>query len=335
MEPLLILIISISFLCTLAILPHWIKKCRQIGLLWKDMNKVNHPKNVAASGGVVVVLAFILGVLSYIAIRTFLFGNGNEISLSLFSLISVILILGFIGLVDDLLGWVHGGLSSRARVLLAFLAAIPLVVINAGNSTMNMPFFGAFNFGLWYPLFLIPLGIAGCTTTYNFLAGYNGLEASQGILILSALAYVTYITGNAWLSVIALCMVASLFAFWLYNKYPAKVFPGDILTYSVGALIATIAILGNIEKIAIFFFIPYIFEVILKVRGKLEKHSFGIPQQDGSLEMPYDKIYGLEHLSIYLLKKLKPSKKAYEKEVVYLINAFQITIIILGIVFVL
>jgi hypothetical protein len=48
--------------------------------------------------------------------------------------------------------------------------------------------------------------------------------------------------------------------------------------------------------------------------------------------MPYDKIYGLEHLAIFLLKKIKPSKKVYENDVVYLINGFQLVVIILGFV---
>ena len=330
MNPLILLTIFLSFFIAFLVLPFWIKKCKQVGLLWNDMNKYGHPKNVASSGGIVVVLAFILGVLIYIAIKTFIIGDGAEMSLQVFSLLCVILILSLIGLVDDLLGWVHGGLSVRSRILLAFFAAIPLVVINAGTSTMALPFIGAINWGLWYPLVLVPLGIAGCATTYNFIAGMNGLEASQGMILLSALAYVSYISGSAWLSVVALCMVAALFAFWIFNKYPAKVFPGDIMTYSIGALIAGIAILGNIEKIAIFFFIPYIIEVVLKLRGKLKVHSFGIPQKDRSLEMPRKKVYGLEHLAIKIMKKIKPSKKAYEKEVVYLINGFQILVILIG-----
>ena len=75
-------------------------------------------------------------------------------------------------------------------------------------------------------------------------------------------------TGDTWLSLIALIMIASLLAFYIFNKVPAKVFPGDVLTYSIGSLIASIAILGNIEKIAIWFFIPYILDTILKTRGK-------------------------------------------------------------------
>lgn len=332
MEPLLTITIFLSFLCTVIILPLWIKRARTEKMTGKDMNKPDK-REVAEGGGVSVLFGVAIGILLYIAINTFYFGQ-NEEMVYIFALLSVILIASFVGMLDDLLGW-KKGLSKKIRIIVLIFAAIPLMVINAGESSMLVPFFGTIDFGILYPLLLIPLGIVGATTTFNFLAGYNGLEASQGILILSALAYVTYVTGNAWLSVVALCMVASLFAFWIYNKYPAKIFPGDALTYSVGALIATIAILGNIEKIAVFFFIPYILEVILKVRGGLNKESFARVNLDGSLEMPYNKIYGLEHLSIWLLKIIKPSKKVYEKEVVYLINAFQILIILLGIFFVL
>jgi len=109
---------------------------------------------------------------------------------------------------------------------------------------------------------------------------------------------------------------------------PAKVFPGDILTWSVGALVASMAILGNFEKVALFVFIPYMLELILKARGGLKKQSFGIPQSDGSLKMPYDKVYGLTHLSILILSKFK--KKVYEQDVVYLIFSFQMLIILLS-----
>ena len=333
MEILLLFSLVISFLLTVMVLPFWIKKTKQIGFLWEDMNKPlkwGKRKNISASGGIVVVIAFVLGVLYYIAIRTFLIESTNGISLEIFALLSVILILAMVGIIDDLFGWKHGGLSIRARLILIFMASIPLVVINAGVSTMSIPFFGSVNFGILYPLLLIPIGIVGATATYNFLAGFNGLEASQGIIILSFLSFVAYKTGSTWLSLVGLIMVAALLGFYIYNKYPAKVFPGNSITWAIGALIAGMAILGNFEKIAVFIFIPYIIETGLKLRGKLEKHSFAKLNKDGSLEMPYKKIYGLEHLAICILKKYKPSKKAYEKEVVYLINAFQLGIIIIG-----
>lgn len=326
MELILITPLLLGFLITLFFIPFWIKKARQIGLVWKDMNKTKHSKdkNVAGSGGICVSFGFVLGVLSYIAIKTFILET-NITTIEILALLSTILIAGFIGLVDDFLGWVHGGLSIKLRLFLIFCSAIPLIVINAGESRMM-----GISLGLLYPLFFIPLGVIGASATFNILAGYNGLEASQGILILAGLSLVTWVTGSQWVSLISLIMISCLIAFYVFNKYPAKVFPGDVLTYTIGALIATIAILGNVEKIAVFFFIPYIIETGLKLKGKLKKQSFAKVNKDGSLDMPYKKIYGLEHTAIYLLKKIKKDKKVYEKEVVLAINLFQTFIMILG-----
>tara|TARA_Y100000310_G_scaffold104733_1_gene103081 strand:- start:4381 stop:5394 length:1014 start_codon:yes stop_codon:yes gene_type:complete len=327
MEILLFLSILLSFLVAVLFLPKWIKKSQKVGLLLENMNKFGHPKNIASSGGVVVVLAFVLGVLFYVAIRTFVM-EGDGVTLEIFALLGVILILAIVGFTDDVLGWRHGGLSIRFRIFLALMASIPLVVINAGHHVINIPFLGPISIGLLYPLVLIPLGIAGAATTYNFLAGFNGLEAGQGIIILSFLSFVAYATGSSWLAIIGLCMVGALIGFYFYNKFPAKVLPGDSLTYAVGALIACMAILGNFERIALFVVLLYFVEVGLKSRGRLKKHSFGIPDENGNLSLPYKKIYGLTHLSIAILRKFK--KNVREKDVVYLIFVFQILICLLA-----
>jgi len=280
------------------------------------MNKLKQPRNVAGSGGVIVIFGFLFSILIYIAVNTFYFDSTKNV-IKIFSLLAAILIISWIALIDDFFGWQRGGLSRKSRIILVLFSAIPLMVINAGESKMM-----GIEFGLLFPLLIIPIGILGATVTYNFLAGYNGLESSQGIIILSALAIVTYYTGSRWLS------FASLIAFYIFNKYPAKVFPGDVLTYSIGALIAIIAILGNIEKISVFFFIPYMLEFSLKLRGKLKKQSFAKVNSEGNLELPYRKIYSLTHLSIFVLNKFR--KKVYERDVVLLINVFQILIILFG-----
>lgn len=327
-EPLLFGTILISFFVTLLIMPLWIKKAKQIDLVWEDMNKPKRERNVAGSGGVIVILGTLVGIFLYIAIRTFYFHSSDGGTLvEIFAIISSLFLVTGVGLIDDLFGWKKGGLSIRSRLILVLFSAVPLMVINAGNSTV----FGI-NIGILYPLLAIPIGVIGATTTYNFLAGYNGLEARQGILILSALAFVAYLHGESWLSLIALIMVTSLIAFYFYNRNPARVFPGDVMTYSIGMMIAAIAIIGGLELIAVLFFIPYIIEMILKSRGKLKKYSFGKPNEDGSLDLAYEKIYGLEHLAIKILKKIKPSHKVYENDVVNLINGFQVVIIIIALI---
>ncbi|MBT4258083.1 glycosyl transferase family 4 [archaeon] len=327
MDPIILIAILISFFCTYLVLPTWIRKAKENKMTAKDMHKINEER-VAEVGGISVLIGLSIGILIYVGIQTFYIGNTSNL-IEIFALLSVLFISSMIGLTDDLLGW-KKGLNKKIRLILMIFAAIPLMVINAGESVMSLPLLGTINFGIFYPLLLIPLGIVATTTAFNIIAGYNGLETSQGILILSGLGLATYFTGNAWLSVICAFAVASLIAFYIFNKHPAKVFPGDTLTYSVGALIGTIAIMGNIEKAAIIFFIPYILEVFLKARGKLVKESFAKLNEDGSLEVPYEKFYGIEHIAIAVLKKIKPGKKVYEKEVVYAINLFQIIFIVLG-----
>jgi len=327
MEMLPLIAVFLGFALCLVFVPLWIKKSKQIGLLWEDMNKYKFPKNVAGSGGLVVLFSFLIGTLSYVALRT-LFRELDSIIINILAILLVVLIAGFVGFIDDVLGWKTKGLSARVRIFLVLMSAIPLIVINAGDKTMTIPFFGSVYFGIFYPLFLIPLGVVGVTTTYNFLAGFNGLEAGQGILILSFLSYVAYLTGNAWLGVVGIGMVACLLAFLIFNWYPTKIFPGNVMTYSVGALIVAMAVMGNFEKVAFIVFIPYIFEMILKVRGRLNKYSFGKPNKDNSLNLKYEKIYGLTHFSIWFLGKFK--KKVYERDVVLLIFCIQIIFIVLA-----
>ncbi|MBS3088188.1 hypothetical protein J4402_00235 [Candidatus Pacearchaeota archaeon] len=325
----LIIPILTSFFVTLFLLPFWIKKTNELGLVWRDMNKLSNWEKISGSGGVIAVLGFTIGVLIYVAYRVFYLGNYNSHLVEIFALLSVTLILAGIGFIDDLFGWRKGGLSKKSRIILVLLSSVPLIAINAGKSIVNFPFFGIIDLGNVYPLIFIPIGVLGATTTYNFLAGFNGLEAGQGIILLGALGIVAFFMQNSWLSVICLCMAAALAAFLTFNFFPAKVFPGDVMTYPVGGLIAIIAILGDFEKIAIFFFIPYALEVGLKLRGKLIRQSFSRPHDTG-IDLRYDKIYSLNHLAIYLMKRagIKPG----EKKTVFAIWAFQLLIILIGFV---
>ncbi len=328
MKEIFIIAVVVSFLTSFFILPSWMRKAKRVGLMWEDMNKFDK-KKVAGSGGLAVITGFILGIFVYVALNTFLFMTSAN-TLEIFALTASILILAGVGIIDDLLGWKFGGLSKKFRLLMCVFASIPLVIINVGDSTVHLPFLGLVNLGIFYALFIIPLGITGAATTFNFLAGFNGLESGQGIIMITALSLVAYFTGSLWVMFIGICMIAALLPFYLMNKFPARIFPGDVLTYPLGGLIAIMAILGNFEKIAFFFFIPYICEVFLKLRGKLLAQSFGKPNPDNTLELPYPKIYGLEHLSIAILKRMK--KQVYEKDVVYLIYAFQLLVIIAGLI---
>jgi UDP-N-acetylglucosamine--dolichyl-phosphate N-acetylglucosaminephosphotransferase len=89
--------------------------------------------------------------------------------------------------------------------------------------------------------------------------------------------------------------------FLFFNVYPASVFPGDTLTYGVGAIIGTVAILADIEKFALFLILPYFVELVLKGRTFFQKASWAKADWDGSLTNRYGRWYGWPNVMISLL----------------------------------
>ena len=334
MEYTLYLCFIISFAVTFLIVPFWIRACHRFKLINRDVHK-NDNKKIAELGGITVLVGFVLGVLAYIAINTFIIeGSVTELlnkNLNIMACLVTILIATFIGTVDDLFGW-KIGLKQWQKPILMVIAAIPVAVINAGESIVGLPIIGNFDLGLLFPLLIIPIAISGASNGFNMIAGYNGLEAGMGMIILTALGYIAWLNDYSWVTMIALCMAAALAGFYMYNKIPAKIFGGDSLTYPVGALIGCIAILGNMEKVSLIIFTPYIIEFFLKARGRFKKESFAKLNKDGSLSLKYKKIYGLEHLILYL--KTKMGKTVYEQDVILTLFLIQLLFIILGFIYI-
>ena len=323
-DPFIILFLG-TFFFTLLLVPLWIKRAKQAELMGKDIHK-NAERKVAEMGGIIVLLGFLVGVMAFIALRVFILDANSNIAFILASLTAV-LIAGIIGIMDDILGW-KIGLSQWQKPLLTLLVAAPVIAVNGGTKIMDLAFIGHIDLGILYPLVVIPLIIIFTSNSFNMLAGFNGLEAGQGMLLLSTLAYFSLITGQSWLAVLALCMVFSLAAFWVFNIVPAKVFPGDTLTYSVGALIGIIAILANLEKILFIIFIPYLVQFSLKLRGRFKKESFAKVLEDNTLVPRYEKFYGLENMMVFVLNKLKV--RTTEMRVVLAVHFLQIAFIFLA-----
>ncbi len=315
---------AISFLTVILTTPWLIRYLKKIGLVVKDQNKENTPL-VPLSGGLAVMAGILAGFMSFIFFRTFfpdargtlILNNGTLANL--FAGILTILIITFVGFVDDLViksdKESSSGLKQWQKPLLTLAAAIPLMVIGAGDTTMGIPFIGEVNFGIIYPLIMIPIGVVGAANMVNMLAGLNGMEAGMGLIYMGSLGMYAYVNKSYIGALIALVTFAALLAFYYYNKYPAKILPGDSLTYLLGASIVCIAILGNIERAAIIVSIPFFIEFVLKAKSKFKAQSYGY-YENGKIKTKYEKIYSLTHLFM---------KGNYtEKQIVYFMMGIEI-----------
>ncbi len=317
----------ISFGMTFFLMPKWIRYARGINLVGRDMHKANDTV-IPEAGGVIVLSAIVLSLLYYAGIEVF-FYHRRYLFTVIFGSVASILLVAIIGVLDDFRGW-KKGLKQWQKPLLTLPAAIPFLLVNLQRTNIDMPFIGVHNVGLLFPLLFIPIGIVGASNAFNMLAGYNGLEAGMGIIILSTLSILSYLNGQHFAIIFCLIGFFALFAFIIFNWYPSKIFPGDTMTYSIGAFIAICAILGRIEKYALLLFIPYYLDFILPLRKRMKVEAFARVNTDGSFEPPYDNIYDSTHLVIFLLKKFK--KKVNEKDVVLTILSFEFLLAILCII---
>jgi UDP-N-acetylglucosamine--dolichyl-phosphate N-acetylglucosaminephosphotransferase len=328
------LILLFSFFVTFFLTKKWISSAKAAKLVGKDMNKPDYPL-IPRSGGLIVAIVICFSLLLYIFLKTFsLLGTTSSNVIEAFAISATVLLAGFIGFIDDVLGWKEG-LTQLQKILLTVPIALPLIVINAGQSIIQLPILGNVDLGLLYPLLIIPLGVIGATNGFNLLAGYNGLETGMGLVIFAVFGFTGLIVGKLWIALIAFIVYASLLAFLAFNWYPAKVFPGNSFSYAIGSLVATLAILGNMERIAVWLFIPYYLEIVLYLRARVvdkmgDVQAFAKPNQDGSLELPYAHIYDTTHMAIWVLKRVK--KKVYERDVVLFIIAVQILIAVSGVI---
>jgi len=300
--------VIISIFTTFVITPYAIRYFKLIGLATTDVHKKNKPL-VPNSAGIPVVAGIIAGLLVYIFLNVFIHQESSQL-VSLFASITSILIIMFSGFLDDLnsrqvkvAGHIEGkqGLKTWQKPLLTLPAAFPLMAIMAGDTTMNLPFVGTVDFGILYPLLIVPIGVVGAANMVNLLGGYNFLEAGMGLVYTFSLGIYAYLHGSIIASVIFLTTFGALLGLTKYNFYPAKILSGDSLTYTLGAVVAVGAIVGNMEKAAVITMMPFIIQGILKFYSRLKLGRFasdlGILQKDGTIKPKYGKqIYSWIHL---------------------------------------
>ncbi|VVB76069.1 Phospho-N-acetylmuramoyl-pentapeptide-transferase [uncultured archaeon] len=276
----IVLPLILALASVLVIMPPFIRRMRAQGFLGKDMNKYNKPL-VAELGGVVVFLGFSFGIFSAIFLSTYLHTFTIDLSVLLAGF-STIAMICFIGFIDDIIGW-KKGIRQWQHALFPIIAALPLMAIAAGETSMFIPFIGQTQLGIIYSLILIPIGVTGASNAFNMLAGFNGLEAGQGIILTATLTIIALLSGQITAALFGIAMIGALIAFLKFNWFPAKIFGGDSLTLMVGANLAVMSIIGNMETIGLLVIALFVIEFLIKARHKFQSECFGIPNKKNQL----------------------------------------------------
>lgn len=250
------------------------------GLTGVDLHKEGKPE-VPEMGGLGIVVGVSAGSVLAIGAHAFLDIPFDVIGL--LAVLATVLIVAFIGVFDDLLK-----ISQLVKAFSPALAALPLIAIRAGETVLKVPLWGTINFGIYYPLVLVPLGITGAANAVNMLAGFNGMEVGVGLVAAGSLTVIAWFTGSWTAFIILVVLVGSLLATLWFNWPPASILIGDVGTLTIGALLASAVIIGNFETAGVIIIIPCFIDFLLKAAsGFPSEHWAGeFNSEDGKLYCP-------------------------------------------------
>lgn len=184
--------------------------------------------------------------------------NKIEFSVNLLIVMFVFISYGLIGFLDDYISIKQNqnkGLSQFQKLLLQFIVALIFYILyrkyTDANSILEITLLNIeWKLDWFYGVFILFL-LVGSSNAVNLTDGLDGLAG--GLSAIAFLAFGLISWGSYWIEgyqdigIFSFILVGSLMGFLVYNTNPAKVFMGDTGSLTLGATLATIAILTSHE----------------------------------------------------------------------------------------
>ncbi len=214
----------------------------------------NHQKKsgTPTMGGLIFIIPTIVTIL------ILLFTKKIEFSVNLLIVLFVFISYSMIGFLDDYISIKkkrNEGLTQTQKLLFQFVVALVFYLLYSlytdSKSVLEITALGIkWNLGWFYGVFILFL-LVGSSNAVNLTDGLDGLAC--GLSAISFLAFGLISWGSYWIQgyqdmgIFCFVLVGSLIGFLVYNTNPAKVFMGDTGSLTLGATLATIAILTSHE----------------------------------------------------------------------------------------
>jgi len=239
----------VSFLITFFLIPRFIQKLTEEGHVVKDYYKIKKTI-VPTMGG----LPILMGVLSSLIIVQLIFPQIEELLIFYF----VIFSYAIFGLVDDLVN-----VGRKIKLVAPFFLAFPIALLNI-DTNLSL-FFIEIELGILFSYIIAPLYVMIVSNLVNMHSGFNGVSGGTTTILLAFSAIGSFVkygyTGLIYVAPILGAMVA----FMYFNKYPSKIFLGNVGTLMIGASLGGFIIFQNMEIFGVIILIPHIINFLMFV----------------------------------------------------------------------
>ena len=202
-------------------------------------------------GGLIFIIPVIVSLI-------LLYINGSiVISYNLIIIVFAFLAYAFLGFLDDftkIRQHNNGGITLVTKFLIQMIIALVffyLFMKGGGDSTLRFSFLNiSIPLGWTFGLFILFL-LVGTTNAVNITDGLDGLAGGLSAIAFFAFGIIAWncgwLEGYQEIAIFCFLLVGSLMGFLVFNTHPAKIFMGDLGSLSLGAALASIAIVTRHE----------------------------------------------------------------------------------------
>ncbi len=211
----------VSYICY----PVIIKVSNDKNLMAEPNQRDVHSTKTPNLGGIGVFIAVFLTI-------TFL---GNYFSSgSLLNLSGAMIIMFFIGLVDDLIG-----ISPKSKLIGQVVVALSIIIITDLRVDNFYGILGIYEIPYLVSVFTTVMLFVTFINAYNLIDGVDGLAGSFAITANIFFTCFFYFNGNHFMSLLSLGVVGALISFLVFNfSKSKKIFMGDTGSMVIGFLLA-------------------------------------------------------------------------------------------------
>ena len=303
------LLFLISFSGTMYVMPRSVRKLTENGYVVRDMYKLKRPNVPTNAGMILVFTSFISISLLPLMSRfvSFIFDENlpiADLSEENLAFLLVISIFALYGLVDDLVD-----IGRILKLVLPITFSYPLISVVTpediwipliGNYDLSSELFMDVTRSDIFRVIIIPIYVMVVANLVNMHSGYNGLQSGLSLILVFTLLLKSYQDGILDRIIPAVSILGAIVAFFIYNKYPSKVFEGNIGSLFFGSTIGAIIVIQEYWWFGFFILIPHTFNFLLwviwlflmrsnpdKYLDKTGNHTkFGRVGDDGILIVP-------------------------------------------------
>ena len=258
---------GVAFVLSVLVAPFAIKKLRELkfgqkiledGPTW-HMSKQGTP----TMGGLIFIAGMLVAVLCKLP---WMVAHQDYCALVMLGLS---LVFAGVGIIDD---WTkikkkkNQGITPKQKLALQMAAAVLFVtvmrVMGYLESSLYIPFTGI-SLAIPFPVYVVfsIFVIIGADNAVNITDGIDGL-CSSVTLIVTLFFSVLFLQADNSASIFSLALAGGLFAFFLFNKHPAKVFMGDTGSLFLGGAVCAMAYAHGMPLILALVGIVYIIETL-------------------------------------------------------------------------